>query len=86
MPSTDTPTIRTPQYRLLEQLCNACAVSGDESAVRKIVIKQVEPHASDLKIDALGNVLVTREGKGQDRLKVMVAAHMDEIGFMLTSD
>jgi endoglucanase len=86
MPSTDTPTIRTPQYRLLEQLCNACAVSGDESAVRKIIIKQLEPHASDLKIDALGNVLVTREGKGQDRLKVMVAAHMDEIGFMLTSD
>jgi len=86
MPSTNAPTIRLSQYRLLEQLCNACAVSGDERAVRKIIKEQVEPHADYLKIDSLGNVLVTRMGKGQDRLKVMIAAHMDEIGFMLTHD
>jgi putative aminopeptidase FrvX len=86
MPSSNTPTIRSSQYRLLEQLCNACAVSGDEGAVRKIVKEQLEPHAKDLVVDALGNVLVTRMGKGQNRLKVMVAAHMDEIGFMLTQD
>ncbi len=86
MPTLSPPFIRTPQYRLLEQLCNACAVSGDEGAVRKIVIEQVESHADVLKVDSLGNVLVTKVGTGQDRLKVMVAAHMDEIGFMLTSD
>jgi endoglucanase len=86
MPSSNKPTIRTPQYRLLEQLCNACAVSGDEGAVRKIVKEQLEPHANDLQVDALGNVLVTRVGTGRNRLKVMIAAHMDEIGFMLTHD
>jgi putative aminopeptidase FrvX len=86
MASSYPPIIRTPQYRLLEQLCNACAVSGDEGAVRKIVIEQVESHAEDLKVDSLGNVLVTRVGKGRDPLKVMIAAHMDEIGFMLTHD
>ncbi|MCJ7703252.1 MAG: M42 family peptidase [Anaerolineales bacterium] len=86
MRSIKSPQIRAPQYRLLEQLCNASAVSGDEGAVRKIVKEQVEPHADEIRVDALGNVLVRRVGRGTDRLKVMVAAHMDEIGFMLTSD
>lgn len=84
MPLSKSPGIRAPQYRLLEQLCNACAVSGDEGSVRKIVRERVEPHADSVQVDALGNVLVRRAGKGQNRLKVMVAAHMDEIGFMLT--
>jgi endoglucanase len=86
MASSDPPILRTSQYRLLERLCNACAVSGDEGAVRKIVIGQVEPHAEELKIDSLGNVLVTRVAKGRNPLKVMIAAHMDEVGFMLTHE
>ena len=87
MPSSNTPTIRTAQYRLLEKLCNACAVSGDEGEVRKIVLEQIESHADDVKVDALGNVLATRKGSGRrKRLKVMIAAHMDEIGFMITAD
>ena len=80
------PKIDTSQYRLLEQLCNSCGVSGDEGEVRKIVVHHVEPFADEIKVDALGNVLVTRLGKGKDRLRVMVAAHMDEIGFMITHD
>ena len=86
MTITNTPKIRTPQYRLLETLCNACAVSGDEGAVRKIIRNQIEPHANNVRVDAIGNVLVSRVGNGPDRLKVMIAAHMDEIGFMLTYD
>ena len=75
------------QVRLLERLCNACAVSGDESEVRAIVLEQVRPHAETIKVDALGNVLVTCPGQGNGRrLRVMLAAHMDEIGFMLTQD
>ena len=87
MPSSNLPAIRKAQIHLLEQLCNACAVSGDEGEVRKIVVEQVKPHADDILIDALGSVLVTRKGSGsKKRLKVMLAAHMDEIGFMLTAD
>jgi endoglucanase len=86
MPTPNSPQIRTPQYRLLERLCNACAVSGDEGAVRKIVREQLESHADSFQVDNLGNVLVRRVGQGPDCLKVMVAAHMDEIGFMLTFD
>jgi endoglucanase len=88
------PRIGASQVKLLERLCNACAVSGDEAEVRGIVLEQVRPLASEVKIDALGNVLATRPGqdkpakgrKGEPRLRVMLAAHMDEVGFMLTSD
>jgi len=80
------PGIRTAQYRLLETLCNAGGVSGDEGEVRKIVIDHLTDIADDLQVDALGNVLVKRVGRKRNRLKVMVAAHMDEIGFMLTYD
>ena len=82
------PKIRTPQIKLLEQLCNACAVSGDEGEVRALVLEQVRPHADEVKLDALGNVLATRKGtaRGRKRLRVMLDAHMDEVGFMLTHD
>ncbi len=80
------PSIRTAQYRLLENLCNACAVSGNEGAVRKIVLDQIEAQADEITVDAMGNVLATKQGTGNKTLKVMVAAHMDEIGFMITAD
>ena len=79
------PKIGAAQTRLLRQLCNACAVSGDEGEVRAIVLDQVRQLTDDIKIDPLGNVLVTMPGRGKKkRLRVMLAAHMDEIGFMLT--
>src|SRR4030043_413011 len=79
--------IGNEQLQLLERLSNACAVSGDEGEVRKIVLEEVRPHADDVKVDALGNVLVTRRGKAdQPRLRVMLDAHMDEVGLMITND
>lgn len=80
------PKIGKAQIDLLEKLSNACAVSGDEGAVRDIVIKEIKDLADDLKIDALGNVLVTRKAKVENPLRVMVAAHMDEVGFMLVDE
>jgi endoglucanase len=80
------PTIGTTQLKLLEKLCNAMAVSGDEGEVRQIVLDEIKGYADQVKVDALGNVLVTRIGSGENRLKVMLAAHMDEVGFMLAVD
>jgi endoglucanase len=80
------PPIGDEQISLLERLSNACAVSGDEGEVRKIVLEEVRSHADGVKVDALGNVLVTRQGSADHRLKVMLAAHMDEVGLMLTHD
>jgi putative aminopeptidase FrvX len=80
------PRIGAAQIKLLERLSNACAVSGDEGEVRKIVLEEVRPHAEEVKVDALGDVLVTKRGQGENCLRVMLAAHMDEVGMMVTND
>jgi tetrahedral aminopeptidase len=79
-------TIGNSQLKLLEKLCNACGVSGDEGEIRQIVLEELKGRADDLRVDALGNVLVTKRGSAKKRLKVMVSAHMDEVGFMLVAD
>jgi putative aminopeptidase FrvX len=61
-------------------------VSGNENEVRRIVMTEVKAHADEVRVDGLGNVLATRKGTGSDRLRVMVAAHMDEVGMMLIDD
>ncbi|HEY2980836.1 MAG TPA: M20/M25/M40 family metallo-hydrolase [Anaerolineales bacterium] len=78
--------IGAAQFKLLERLCNASAVSGDEGEVRKIVMDEVKPYADEIKVDALGNVLVTRAGTGKNRRRVLVDAHMDEAGLMIVAD
>jgi tetrahedral aminopeptidase len=83
------PTIGNQQIKLLERLCNASAVAGDEGEVRSIVLKEIKGQADEVRVDALGNVLATKNGTGsvrQKRLRVMVSAHMDEVGFMLVAD
>ncbi len=71
------------QMDLLERLCNATAVSGDEQEVRQIVLDEITPIADQVKVDAMGNVLATKLGHGENRVRVMLAAHMDEIGLMI---
>lgn len=80
------PRVGDEGLLLLERLTNACAVSGDEGEVRRIVLEEVRPYADEVKVDALGNVLVTRCGSGEHPLRVMLAAHMDEVGLMITAD
>ena len=80
------PTFGTPQLKLLEKLCNVIAVSGDESEVRKIVLDEIKDHADDVRVDALGNVLATKLGRRAKRVKVMLDAHMDEVGLMIVAE
>jgi putative aminopeptidase FrvX len=77
------PEVGASQIALLEKLCNAVAVSGDEHEVRQIVREEIKLIADEVRVDALGNVLATRFGRGENRVRVMLAAHMDEIGFMI---
>jgi tetrahedral aminopeptidase len=77
------PEIGTSQIELLEKLCNATAVSGDEYEVRQIILEEIKLIADEVKVDALGNVLATKFGQGENRVRVMLAAHMDEIGLMV---
>ncbi len=83
---TESPKIRQAQIRLLESLCAASAISGQEGEVRAIVRKELEGQADEMREDALGNLLVTKKGSSRRRLRVMVAAHMDEVGFIITGD
>lgn len=74
------------QIKLLEKLCNAIAVSGDEGEARKIVLGEIEPYADEVRVDALGNVLATRRGSGRKRVRVLLDAHIDEVGFFIVGE
>lgn len=85
MPSR-TPALGLAQIGLLRRLCSAVAPSGGEGPVRDIVLAELKGRADDTRVDALGNVLVTAAGRGPKRLRVMLDAHMDEVGFMIVAD
>src|SRR4026209_882115 len=83
------PPFGNPQLKLLEKLCNVISISGDEGEVRKIVLEEIKPYADDVRVDALGNVLAGRRGRtrgGAKRVRVMLDAHMDEVGFRIVAD
>ena len=80
------PSFGNTQLKLLEKLCNVVAVSGDEGEVRKIVLEVIKPYADEVKVDALGNVLATKHGRGKNRVRVMLDAHMDEVGLFIVSE
>lgn len=73
------------QIRLLRSLTETIGVSGAEGTVRWIIRSEIEALVDDLWTDALGNLLAVRHGRARTRLKVLLAAHMDEIGFMVTA-
>jgi len=70
---------------LLEELSNAFGPSGCEDEVRRILARALYPKVDELKTDALGNLIAVKRGTGPEpRLKVMVDAHTDEVGLMIT--
>ena len=76
---------------ILKQLSEAIGVSGDEGDVRAVILDAVREHVDEVRADAVGNLLALKRGKGrlqsprdsERRLRVMAAAHMDEIGLMV---
>lgn len=68
--------------KLLKEICEVAGAPGHEQRVREIVIREVKKLCDDVSIDNMGNVIAFKKGKTDKR--VMIAAHMDEIGFMVT--
>lgn len=68
-------------YNILKSLVDKNSPSGHEEEIRNIVIDLLEPHADELWVDSLGNVIAVKKGSGEGKL--MIAAHMDEIGLMI---
>lgn len=70
---------------LLSRICKAPGAPGYESRIRKLVQEEVSPLADEVRVDNMGNVIALKKGvNNPDGKKVMVAAHMDEIGFIVT--
>lgn len=67
----------------LKLLCELNAPSGHEDAVRDYIIEKIKDKA-EVKVDALGNVIAFVKGKNRAKSKIMVDAHMDEVGFIVT--
>ena len=65
---------------LLEKLSNANGISGAEGAVAKIIRDEVAPYVDEITTDRMGNLVAIKKG---DDFKIMLAAHMDEIGLMV---
>ena len=69
---------------LLKDLTQLWGVSGFEKGVRRFIEKEAAPYADEITTDAMGNLIVFKKGTGgADAKKIMYAAHMDEIGFMV---
>ena len=68
-------------YSVLERLCLATSVSGRESKVREEISDIIAPFVDSVSVDALGNLIALKKGKGER--KIMLCAHMDEIGFIV---
>jgi putative aminopeptidase FrvX len=66
----------------LQKLSNACGVTGRENQVRELMIQMMKPYADEITIDRLENVIAVKKGK-ENSPKIMLAAHMDEVGLMV---
>ncbi|MBE6849393.1 MAG: M42 family metallopeptidase [Ruminococcus sp.] len=70
----------------LEELCAICGVSGDEDAVRDYLTECIAqfPDILEVRTDALGNLLVHKRGKVRTERTILIGAHMDEVGLLIT--
>lgn len=70
---------------MLKALCNLDGISGNENIIRDYIINQIKPYAAKLEVDTMGNVIAFKKGKNPQNTTLMVCAHMDEVGFIITS-
>lgn len=68
------------------KLCALCGISGDEGAVRGYLMEQIKgfPDILEMRVDALGNLLVHKKGRNKPKHTLLIGAHMDEVGFIVT--
>ena len=69
---------------ILRELTALDGVSGEENSVRDYIISKIEGHC-EYKIDPLGSIIALKKGKNRSDKKLMVDAHMDEVGLIITS-
>ena len=70
--------------KLLEKLCIARGISGNEDEVRDIILGEIKSYADSIEISPLGNIIAFKKGKNRPKTKLMLNAHMDEVGLIVT--
>lgn len=70
-------------FENLRQLCELDGISGREDSVREMIISLIDPFC-DWHVDPMGNLIAFKKGKRTPKNKLMVSAHMDEVGMMVT--
>lgn len=71
--------------KLLKEICEAPGAPGFEKPIRDLVIQAIKDHVDEYSIDRMGNIIAIKKSKkNPESKKVMVAAHMDEIGFLVS--
>lgn len=69
---------------ILKNINNCVSVSGREKTVSDKILSYIAPLTDKTWEDAMGNLIAVKYGKGENKKKIMLCAHMDEIGFMVT--
>lgn len=69
---------------LIQKLTETFSPSGYETAIRAVIREEIEPLADEVRVDALGNLIARKGKQARDGKRIMLAAHMDEIGLMVT--
>jgi endoglucanase len=69
---------------LLKNLTEAIGVSGAEKEVRLLIRDLINDHVDEWQVDTMGNLIALKKGTGASDLRVLVDAHMDEVGLMVT--
>ena len=67
----------------LKRLCTICGTSGDEGRVREYIISRIKDHC-EYSVDPLGSIIAFKKGKNTPKNKIMLDAHMDEVGLIVT--
>jgi len=67
----------------LKELCLLPGVSSDEAPVRAYIREKAAPFADALRVDAMGNLIVFKKGKRATGNRLLLAAHMDEVGLIV---
>jgi putative aminopeptidase FrvX len=70
---------------LLQRLSEAHGISGREDEARAILLQEIRDRVDACRIDSMGNLIGLKKGTGASPLRVLVAAHMDEVGLMITA-
>lgn len=70
--------------KLLERLCKCNGISGDEEKIRELIVEEIKPYADSIFVDNLGNLIIHKQGKNRAKSRLMLSAHMDEVGLMVT--